>query len=572
MLISESRKASNNHLTPKIREEYSDLTLLSTDDKKTLGYLVFQAKSKANNQIHQIRALNLGSEFAQQNINTAITLFLQEAFRLHTLHSKCIILDTIEFHDNKVCYAIEPMISQVAPSPNVNLAKLLKDLITDLDHLDSKGAEEICLSAARIYQIPRKRRKNEQETQSQLSYFIQDWNKVFAEDVAVNKNMMQAQSLLDMKGAIEKENIYNLACSVLELHGLDKHEIKNLLVNSPTFYDEALKKVVLENSQLESKVFTVQMKNILLLMLAKDPNQRPNAKDLWKMLEVLSKDDEEEGLIKKLDEKVKLQINKVNSVIEENKQPESGEQGDVIDAEEGKSIDREDEKSLNPLKFDLKSLNNRVKELLVKDPSTVTDIDLENRGLLAFFTKVGVNGAKAIGTNETWLYLRSLNLANNGIGDDGAVALGGNKSWSSLLYLNLAWNSIGPKGAEALSSNSTWTELTTLMVQGNSLRAEGATALGRNKSWKNLNWLNVAHNELRILGVAGLSSNASWVNLIELDLSTNNSNGDESVSALCSNKSWSKLSRLRLSAGFIPEQVRAIKKRWPDIKLDFTII
>jgi len=207
MLQKASQPTPNiNPLTPNISLGYANVTLMSSkeEDEKNMGYLVYQGRSKAKDEIHHIRALNHGSDFAKKSINLAITLFLQETLRMCSLYPHCIILDTLEFHEKKICYAMKPLTSPVPELAKLDVSSLLKDLLTDLNYLTSKGGiDQLCISKSRIYQI--------QHTNSSLHgdhqlhnhrlppfYFMQDWNKVIwtpilEGEAAAEKKMQQKE-------------------------------------------------------------------------------------------------------------------------------------------------------------------------------------------------------------------------------------------------------------------------------------------------------------------------------------------------------------------------------------------
>jgi len=71
---------SETPLTPKILLNYIDVKLINSEIPERHGYLIFEGKSKANNEIHHIRVLELGSEFAKKNINMAATLSSKKLF------------------------------------------------------------------------------------------------------------------------------------------------------------------------------------------------------------------------------------------------------------------------------------------------------------------------------------------------------------------------------------------------------------------------------------------------------------------------------------------------------------
>lgn len=545
--------AFTKQLTPKIREEYTDLTLLSTEDERRLGYLVFQAKSRTNDQIHHIRALNCASEFVQQDTNTAITLFIQETLRLYSLNPKSILLDTVEFFDNQLCYAMKPISSQVQPSQNLNLASLLKNLLTDLTYLSSKGADKISLPTTRIHQVTKK---------SQPLYFIQDWCSIAAENAAANDKLLQTLPTKSIKEAIEKENIYNLALSVLELCGLNKQEIKSLYINAPSFYEEALKKVVLENPNLDNKIFTPEIKDVLLIMLTQ-PKERPTAKYLLKVLEILDKD---EVTFKTGEEKKTRAVSTGNS---DGKQKiEKPEQSNGTLAL-SKAEDKKDKELSSAMALVYERLHPQIRELLMNlNPRKINEVNLEKDGA-DMFAKIGAAGAVVLSSVEIWTNLAILNLAGNWIGDEGAAAVAGNASWSNLVTINLSDNSIGPKGAEALSNNTIWTKLKLLNLGKNSLSVDGAAALSKNKSWKNLHSLILTQSGLGALGVAWLGKNVSWVNLSRLELASNWM-GSLGVFEFCNNKAWAKLTHFTASRNSIGTKgEKSLKNRWPNIVVEY---
>ena len=180
-------------LTPKIKLNYSDFSRIEAGSENTVGYFTFQARSLINQEIHHIRAFNLSSHSVQQDKNQATTIFLQETLRLCSLQPDILILNSFEFYNNKICYAMKPITSPVSPStPNLNISSILKGLLEDLKHLSHYG--EIQIPTSNIYKIneelPISTKKNNEANgddrrSHSLLYFVQDWNQVMSSTAIV---------------------------------------------------------------------------------------------------------------------------------------------------------------------------------------------------------------------------------------------------------------------------------------------------------------------------------------------------------------------------------------------------
>lgn len=526
--------ASTVQLTPNIRLRYADLKLLSTENQETSGYLVFQAKSLLTNEIHHIRVLNLNSIFAKTNINLTTTLFLQETFRLCSLHAGSIILDTLEFFQGVICYAMKPNASLLPESPTLNISKLLKNLLTDIGYIVGKGTGELCLSKSRMYQIQSNNDKTsfpEKETGNSDAtpvYFLQDWNQVvwmpmLAEE-AQNKNMNRV--LLEnttefIETIAERACVYDLALGLLELYGIKKQEIENYLINFPNFYDGFLRNALLQSPELDEKIFTRYIKSILAMMLDKNTMERPRIQEIIKFLEL--KDQDEHELRNLLTAEVSKRAKRKDSNDIKNCA--------ILKAEDDMlSIDQ---------------LHPQMKELLSKkDVLNVKEINFEIEPLSDIKHPIGRQGAVLLSQNKTWTNLTKLYLGNNFICAEGAKALSSNTIWTSLKILGLEANSLGDGGVAALSNNSTWVHLTTLFLSSNSIGDQGASVLGTNKAWTNLMTLDLADNKIGDSGAVALSYNGSWKNLTEIVLTCNevDSQGE-----------------------------KALKKRWPNILLHLKV-
>ena len=626
MIISPSKPTPSDVLTPDIRLGFSDFSLLSTQDSENLGYLVFQAKSRANDQLYHIRALNLNSIFAEASRNRATTLFLQETLRLCMLAPDCIVLDSLEFYENRICYALKPVTSAIfgchdnharTVLPQLDIPLLLKSLLGDISYLSKHRSEALHFSPSRFYQIKR-------AEEASLVYFLQDWNQVVGTE---SKTDAWDQSSTHISGLTEQENIYELAMSILELHGESREEIK---ATKPTkYYDEVIKAAVWKNQNLESQSISSELKNLLVNMLNKDSSKRPKFNEILRELtipKITNKSpvfvEVEEG--KKFISSLPLRFEGEAKIIHPNvespeKQPiapekteekldsQSAEQSPIKQSppikqlpsakplETSEKREKEEKKSTDKTLIAAEkprkkmSTNLEVIKLLENpNPLSITIINLSNSSISAEdavllsknsswgnlinlnlrYNSIGDQGAAALSMNKAWTNFADLNLQNNSIGVEGAVALSQNSTWKSLATLDLSRNlNIGPEGAIALSMNTSWKNLSTLDLTRAFIGPKGATALGMNSSWVILGTLILRNNAIGEEGVIGLSKNASWTVLTTLDLSWNWIN-NEGAAALSCNNSWGNLTTLNLSSNLVDTNgTKLLIKRWPSLQL-----
>ena len=618
MIISQSKPTPSDVLTPDTRLGFSDFSLLSTQDSENLGYLVFQAKSRANDQLYHIRALNLNSIFAEASRNRATTLFLQETLRLCMLAPDCIVLDSLEFYENRICYAVKPVTSAIfgchdnhtlTVLPQLDISLLLKGLLEDINYLSKHRSETLHFPSSRLYHIQR-------AEEASLVYFLQDWNQIAGVESSMNA---MNKSLLQNHRLTEQENIYELAMSILELHGESREEI---IVTRPTrYYDEVIKAAVWKNQNLESQSISSDLKNLLVNMLDKDASNRPKFNEILKKLtnpKITSKSpviDTVKGKTKSIfnsplqPESDKAKLIQTHSRVEspEKQSVVAGKTEEKLDSKESpikqfpsiKPLDtfekKEEEEHKNKEKIVEKVMPTSTNQEIIKllenpNPSSIQIINLSNKSISAeaavLLSKnlswgnltnlnlrcnsIGDPGAAALSMNEAWTNLAVLNLQSNSIGPEGAAALSQNSSWKSLMTLDLSKNpNIGPEGAEALSMNTSWKNLSTLDLTRAFIGPKGAAALGMNSTWVNLGTLILQYNAIGEEGAVGLSKNTSWTALTMLNLSFN-SITNEGAAALCGNSSWRKLTTLNLTSNLVDiNGTKLLIKRWPSLILKY---
>ena len=227
----------HNHLTPNMREKYSDFKEISSNSYENIGYYTYEALSMRTKEIHQIRALNIRSNLAESNINQAITLFLQETLKLCTISPNSILIDTFEFSSNKICYALKPGTYLIEPSPqNLNGNKLFTSLVTDLSLLNHFG--DIQIPASKVHQIKKAMTTKTDDASWSPSYFVQDWIDVVWNSHSLNQGLKESVVALFN----EKENVYQLALSLLEVAGVMREEVQAFLQTSSKFFEIARKR------------------------------------------------------------------------------------------------------------------------------------------------------------------------------------------------------------------------------------------------------------------------------------------------------------------------------------------
>ena len=170
--------------------------------------------------------------------------------------------------------------------------------------------------------------------------------------------------------------------------------------------------------------------------------------------------------------------------------------------------------------------------------SNLTTLDLSGNKILD-------EGAKIIANTLAWTHLKELKLPNSQIGVQGAQAISNNKVWKFLTLLDLSRNNIQSQGASSIAKNSIWESLETLNLSSNNIDNEGAMNLGQNQVWTNLKTLDLSHNKIDSVGAEDLSKNASWTSLQTMNLE-NNRIGEARSFALSQNKSWKNLREIKL--------------------------
>ena len=81
---------------------YSDFVRINKGDEETVSHFAFRVKSIRTGEIHHLRAFNSSSILAKQDINKAITVFLQETLRLCCIHPDASVIESFEFHNMKL--------------------------------------------------------------------------------------------------------------------------------------------------------------------------------------------------------------------------------------------------------------------------------------------------------------------------------------------------------------------------------------------------------------------------------------------------------------------------------------
>ena len=275
--------------TPHIRLIYEDFKPIQDIDRETMSCLVFQAKSKSTGETHHIRAFNSLSLFAQQAPNKAITIFLQETLRLCSLRPDVIVPNTLEFHENKICYAVLPIISPVPSSPsNLNISRLLECLIGDLKHLMTHNVNTRII-APTIYELSSKDPGTNAHKPDELPlYLVHDWNRVFWTTAAMLKKKNVMESNARDQTIRQKKSVYQLALTILEIGQLNRRETDNLLANSGENLQKTLNRVL---GQLKLPTNDQDIK-LLSKMLDKEVSQRPNFEEI---LEIVKTNKDKKG-------------------------------------------------------------------------------------------------------------------------------------------------------------------------------------------------------------------------------------------------------------------------------------
>lgn len=120
-------------------------------------------------------------------------------------------------------------------------------------------------------------------------------------------------------------------------------------------------------------------------------------------------------------------------------------------------------------------------------------------------------------TDQRWVRLETLLLANSDLSDAGARALA-YANLDELRYLDLGENFIGAQGALTLVNALNFTSLEALMLPRNSIKDAGAIALSRAPSMRRLKVLDLCHNWLTDVGVIALAKSPHLGALVHLDL------------------------------------------------------
>lgn len=551
-MVSKQSSMASDSLTSNIQKRYKDLALL-TDPyvSKSSGFLEFKAVDSFTNHPVHIRALNMVFSNASQDYNRTISLFLQETLRLNALNGDAIILDSVEYQDGKLCYAMKPIASNASFSPNLNLDKLLKDVLNDVDHLSCKGKTRVHIPQSNIYQIIN-------HSQQSTSYFLQDWNQI------MSKAVKKAED-------VEAENVYEVALRIIGLTGLKAEDIEISKENS--FYDFIVEAAVYKNERLKNNSVTDAQKKLLVTMLKKQTQERPKIKEIMSVL----------------DGNRSIHPDEVTARYRSNSPKEQKESNNETDEEEKNDFhaQKNSVSKINPKHFPVEMIiesESQLKEWLqASNLEKIKTIKLHNfelgaknvklihekeelRNLIELYIqKCSIPQGLPVICNSSWKVLQTLNLSSCSLGDEEAIMLASNKTWVSLTGLYLDNNRIGDKGIARISQNKTWAQLKILNLIDNSITSSGAKSLAENTSWKNLQRLYLTNNPIHNLGVAALAKNESWVNLARLSLRgckiTN-----QGTAPLCDNKSWESLKWLDLKKNnLVEEEISALRQRWKGI-------
>lgn len=152
---------------PRLKKAYSNFILLEENSY----YKVYEATLKQNNQIHTIRVLDADSCSVMRDYNAAVTLFLQEILYLCVrIKSKdSIIIENFEYFEGNIAFVmrhakpLEALISADQTKPAIDLERMLKDLIFDIEFLSSKlQRDDIKVNPKSVWQVSKQ-------------YFIADW-------------------------------------------------------------------------------------------------------------------------------------------------------------------------------------------------------------------------------------------------------------------------------------------------------------------------------------------------------------------------------------------------------------
>jgi hypothetical protein len=557
-------------LTPGITLGYADLTLIG-QEAEDMGYLTYKGKSKMTGEEHQIRVFNQNSKMAKENINKAITIFLRETLRLCALNKEVIIQDTLEFHENKLCYAIKPMSFPSLSKNSLEIPRMLEDLIEDLKYLTHCGIAQV--SAAQIWKLG--------ENSDKSQYFVQDWNQVLwkSQEKEEKKRAGPNNKMVDTTLAsdlIEKENVCHLALGLLETFGLEIKGLELLLELGGQLYqkniklavDEIVKEILGNNGKSYS--------DLLIEMLDASPLKRPSLEKI----KVRVKQIREGKTNKEQQAHPFTQAQNINQLAEERKIESTQEYMSIPyqkleSAKLREYLEDPNPSSFHTIKLFRQNIGAEEVKYLSQNTTWVNLRELNvsynpigaegakylsqntswiNLQTLHFFSNsIGAEGAKYLGQNTSWINLRELNLYNNSIGTEGVKYLSQNMTWVNLLVLELAANSIETEGAKYLSQNTSWINLKVLGLASNSIGAEGAKYLSQNTTWVKLQDLNLAGNSIETEGAQYLSQNTSWINLKVLVLGIN-SIGAEGAKYLSQNTTWVKLQDLNLTGNSIGDE------------------
>ena len=256
----------SNHLTPKIKSSYTDLKQICNKDT----FIIYEGKSRATQEVHTLRVLNLSHEKVQIDYDKHATLFIKEMVRIasHSPKALQVILNSFEISEQKMAFASIPY-NPVPAESNGNLRTLLKekdiekmmqDIIADTELFESLEAD--CSDLITLDSIYRFKEDN--------VFFLGGWSEALESDLSINLD----QSVVRLRD--KPDGVYSLGKIALEQLGLRSRDVeKILMIDEPFIHDSAIKGIIAENQNLSPDT-----KKLIGQLLTKSPEKRMS----WRQL------------------------------------------------------------------------------------------------------------------------------------------------------------------------------------------------------------------------------------------------------------------------------------------------
>lgn len=256
----ESDEISKALIPPKCRAAFSNFKKVS----ETNYYFVYEAISLVGGQRYNIWLLNTKSSFFSQNRDRASTLFIQEVLYLSSKNPQSVVIEHCEVSVNKIAFVTKPthnlsekLIEE--SSSSIDICKMLKDLITDLNFL---------YSHMKLHDLSIRKEKI-RFLEGQNTFFISDWSQALSIQDTDEGNDLGVQN-----SETTANDLYTLGLIALELKGIGAQVWNDLLETQ---------EIIPYNSLLDNIIRRIEpdaLQILLRKLLQKDVNSPQKLRSL----------------------------------------------------------------------------------------------------------------------------------------------------------------------------------------------------------------------------------------------------------------------------------------------------